>query len=158
MSPSNTTASASVRTLTPSGVFKDAAGNETPLRATVVRRVMEGWAIRREIEALEERLKALQNKLKEDFQSDGGSISLIVPGVCRLSIAQRESVRITDPDRLQAVLGAGTFQSLVRAEVAYKPEPRLIEMSADADDPLAPAIRACLSVGASTACTWRTEK
>ncbi len=150
--------SASVRTLTPSGILQDASGHQTTLRAPMVRRVMEGWAIRREIEALEERLKDLQSKLKGDFQSEGGSISLIVPGVCRLIIAQRESVRIADAERLQAVLGAGTFQSLVRAEVAYKPEPRLIEMSADADEPLAPAIRACLSIGASTACTWRAEK
>ena len=75
--------SASVRTLTPSGILQDASGHQTTLRAPMVRRVMEGWAIRREIEALEERLKDLQSKLKGDFQSEGGSISLIVPGVCR---------------------------------------------------------------------------
>ncbi|GAB4209929.1 MAG: hypothetical protein Fur0019_17340 [Tibeticola sp.] len=146
---------AAVKTARPSGYVRNPDGSEAPVRAALVRKIMEGWALKREMEELDARLKAVNAELMEAL---GEGASAIVPGVCRVNVARRESVRITDAERLAAVLGDGAFHSLVKAEVAYKPEPRLVEMSADGDEPLAPAIRACLSVGSSTVVTWRAEK
>ncbi|MEJ5234146.1 MAG: hypothetical protein WHV64_18250, partial [Geminicoccaceae bacterium] len=111
-------------------------------------------ALKKEIDELEAQLKEISAKL---IEAHGAGVSLVVPGVCRVSIAEREAVRVVDAERLRAVLG-GRFDDLVRVEVAYKVEPRLVEMACDADEPLSPAIRACLSVGRSASVTWRAEK
>lgn len=129
-------------------------GEATPLSGADIRLIMKGWEIKKRIEELEAQLKDVQSRL---IAAHGAGASLIVRGVCRASIAERESVRISDAERLQGVLGSD-FGTLVRTEVAYKPEPRLVEMAADGDHPLAPSIRACLTVSKSTSVTWRAEK
>ncbi len=134
-------------------VLRD-GGEVLPLSAAAIRLVMEGWEIRKQIEALEESLQRINGQL---IEAHGTGASLIVPGVCRASIAERDSVRIKDADRLHAVLG-DRFADLVRTEVTYKPEQRLIEMACDGDEPLAPAIGVCLSVSKSLSVTWRAEK
>lgn len=129
-------------------------GEITPLAAADIRLLMKGWEIKRRIDELEAQLKEVNARL---IEAHGAGASLIVRGVCRVSIAERESVRIKDAERLQGVLG-GDFHMLVKAEVAYKAEPRLVEMAADGDHPLAPSIRACLTLGKSSSVTWRAEK
>ena len=129
-------------------------GEVTPLAADDVALVVRGWELKRQIEELEAQLKQINAQL---IEAHGAGVSLVVPGVCRVSIAEREAVRVVDAERLRAVLG-GRFDDLVRVEVAYKVEPRLVEMACDADEPLSPAIRACLSVGRSASVTWRAEK
>lgn len=139
----------------PTGYAVERDGGEMrPLDAAAVRQLMEGWRIRREIEALDERLRAINGALAEAF---GDGVTLVVPHVVRASIACRQTLRVTDAERLRAVLGE-RFDDLVRESVSYKPEERLVEMVSDGDDPLAPSIRACLSVSESMSVTWRAEK
>ncbi len=129
-------------------------GEVLPLDAASIRLVMQGWALKRQIDELDAQLKGIHAQL---IEAHGVGASLIVHGVCRASIAEREAVRIKDAERLRAVLG-GRFEDLVRTEVAYKPEAKLIEMACDGDEPLQPAIGACLVVGKSASVTWRAEK
>jgi hypothetical protein len=129
-------------------------GEVVPLDPADVRLVMQGWSIKKQIDELEAQLKAIQEQL---IEAHGAGASLIVHGVCRASIAERESVRIQDAERLKQVLGF-RFTDLVKTEVSYKPQPKLIEMACDADEPLQPAIGACLTVGKSATVTWRSEK
>lgn len=112
----------------------------------LVRLAMQGFELVKQIDALEVRLKTIKDDLAEKL---GAGRSLIVPGVCRVSVEAREAVSISDPDRLRLVLG-DRFDNLVRAVMTYKPEPRLIEMACDGDEPLQPSIGACLKIGKST--------
>lgn len=134
-------------------VLRD-GGEIVPLAAADVRLVMQGWEIKKQIDELDAQLKAINGQL---IEAHGAGASLIVHGVCRASIAEREAVKIKDAERLKAVLGE-RFGDLVKTEVAYKPEQRLIEMACDGDEPLQPAIGACLTVGKSASVTWRAEK
>ncbi|MEO1750698.1 hypothetical protein [Thiofaba sp. EF100] len=129
-------------------------GEVTQLDAASIRRVVHGWEIKKKIEELEAELKAINAEL---IDAHGAGASLIVHGVCRASIAEREAVKIRDAERLKAVLGF-RFTDLVKTEIAYKPEARLAEMASDGDEPLAPSIRECLTVGKSASVTWRAEK
>ncbi|MEW5790010.1 MAG: hypothetical protein ACOY4L_09005 [Pseudomonadota bacterium] len=129
-------------------------GEITPLSAADIRLVMQGWELKKRIDELDAQLKEINAQI---IAAHGAGASLIVHGVCRASIAEREAVRIKDAERLRAVLG-GRFEDLVKTEVAYKPEAKLIEMAFDGDEPLQPAIGACLVVGKSASVTWRAEK
>lgn len=134
-------------------VLRD-GGEIVPLDAASIRLVMQGWQIKKQIEELKAALDEINAQL---IEAHGHGASLIVHGVCRASIAEREAVKIKDAERLKAVLG-DRFADLVKTEVSYNPEARLIEMACDGDDPLQPAIGACLTVGKSQSVTWRAEK
>lgn len=123
------------------------------LPVETVRLMLHGWEIRRQIETLEAALKEVNAKLIEQY---GAPVALIIPEHCRASIAAREAVKIKDDGRLRAVLG-DRFDDLVRTRVTYTAEPKLAQMACDADEPLSPAIRACLTMSGGKSVTWRAE-
>lgn len=129
-------------------------GKETPLDAATIRKVMEGWEVKRIMDEAKARLDAINAEL---IDAHGTGVALVVTGICRAILANRQTVKVIDAKRLEAVLG-GRYPDMVREEVSYKAEPRLVEMAMDADDPLQPAIAACLTVGESTSVTWRAER
>ncbi|RPE72515.1 hypothetical protein EDC62_0206 [Tibeticola sediminis] len=137
----------------PAGV-KIVDGQEAQLDAASVRLLIEGWRIKGEIEALQEQLDGINARLVE---AHGTGCALVATGICRASIASRSSVKIADAERLKAVLGF-RFDDLVKAETVYKPEQKLIEMACDGDEPLQPAIGACLKTAKSESVTWRAER
>jgi hypothetical protein len=47
----------------------------------------------------------------------------------------RNDIKITDPDALKETLGK-RFGDLVKTDVSYKPEPKLLDMIVDGDDDL----------------------
>lgn len=137
----------------PAGV-KIVDGQEMALDAATIRKVMEGWEVKRTIDEAKARLDAIHAEL---IEAHGTGCALVVTGICRASLASRESVKITDAERLKGVFGF-RFGDLVKTELVYKPTERLIDMSCDGDEPLAPSLRACLTVGKSESVTWRAEK
>jgi hypothetical protein len=143
---------AAVETL-PAGV-KLVDGEQQPLDAASIRLVMKGWEVKKQLDSLKEALDEINAQL---IEAHGTGCALVVTGICRASLAARESVKIVDAERLKAVLGF-RFTDLVKTEVSYKPEAKLIEMACDGDEPLQPAIGACLSIGKSESVTWRAEK
>lgn len=139
----------------PAGVCERRDGSgETPLDAESIRQVVRGFELKCEIEERQRELEAINGRLVASF---GDGANLIVPGVCRASIAERRTVRVEDAGRLQAVLGE-RYPHLVRIVTAVKPDQKLVEMATDADHPLAAALRECLSVNRSSIVTWRAEK
>ncbi|MEW6559612.1 MAG: hypothetical protein AB1412_05375 [Pseudomonadota bacterium] len=124
------------------------------LEARAVRLLLQGWELRQRIESLDTELKAINAKIGQEY---GAGATLIITGVCRATVVERESVKVLDGERLHAVLGE-RFDDLVKTTIAYKAEPRLVEMASDADEPLAPAVRECLGVASSVAVAWRAEK
>jgi len=137
----------------PAGV-KFIRGQELPLDAQSIRLVMEGWEAKRMVDEARARLDAINQQL---IDAHGAGCALVVTGICRVSLSGRMSVKVADPERLEAVLG-GRYLDLVRETVSYKAEEKLIEMATDADDPLQPAIAACLEIAESASATWRAER
>lgn len=137
----------------PAGV-KIVDGQEMALDAATIRQVMAGWEVKRQMEALKEKLEAIHAEL---IEAHGTGCALVVTGICRASLAARETVKVSDAEKLKGVLGF-RFTDLVKTEVSYKPTERLVEMSCDGDEPLAPSLRACLAVAKSESVTWRAEK
>ena len=106
--------------------------------------VMEGWALHTHIADLSEQLDAIKTKLLALMTDE----TLEVKGVCRAVAATTERVSIADAVELQNVLGE-RFSDLVKIETQYKPEPRLLQMAADADAELAAELRPTLKVATS---------
>ena len=106
--------------------------------------VMEGWALHTQIVDLSEQLDAIKSKLLALMTEE----TLEIKGVCRAVAATTERVSIADAVELQNVLGE-RFSDLVKIETQYKPEPRLLQMAADADADMAADLRPCLKVTTS---------
>lgn len=138
---------------TPRGMVK--IGDEArPLDAETAELLAEGWALKSRIAEAEERLGAINARLVAKW---GPGAACVLAGVARATIAERQTVTIRDGEGLRAALGA-RFDDLVRAEVTYRPEPRLIELAASGDEALAASVRPYLTVRESTAVTWRPER
>ena len=120
----------------------------------LVQAAMRAMELVKRIDELDEELKGLKAELAEGV---GAGRSLVVPGVCRVSVAKTTSVGIKDADKLRELLGE-RFGDLVSESVSYKPREALISMSADGDDPMAPAYRALLTVRSSTVVRITAEK
>lgn len=126
----------------------------SPAEPKLVQQAVRAWDVVKRIEELEEELKAIKEALA---QAIGAGRSLVVPGVCRVSVAATRAVTVGDADKLRALLGE-RFKDLVTESVSYKPTEQLIEMSADGDDPMAPAYRALLRVRTGTTVRITAEK
>ncbi|WP_114649123.1 hypothetical protein [Pseudothauera hydrothermalis] len=137
----------------PSGV-RIVDGQEMTLDPATVKLLIDGWRIKGEIEALQQRLDEINRVLADGFEC---GTRLFATGVCAATVVCREGVKIKDAERLKAVLGF-RFADLVKEETVYKPEEKLKEMAADGDEPLAPAIRACLTVSTGRSVTWRAAR
>ncbi|MDM7462171.1 MAG: hypothetical protein P3W95_000715 [Tepidimonas taiwanensis] len=120
----------------------------------LVQAAMRAMGLVKRIDGLEEELKGLRAELAEGV---GAGRSLVVPGVCRVSVAKTTSVGIKDAEKLRELLGE-RFGDLVSESVSYKPSEALVEMSADGDDPMAPAYRALLTVRSGTTVRITAEK
>lgn len=128
-------------------------GQERALDAASIRLVMQGWEVKKRLEALKEELDGIQSKL---IEAHGTGCALVVTGICRASLVARETVKIADAAQLKAVLGA-RFADLVKTDVSYRPEQKLLEMACDGDEPLRDDICACLVASNSQSVTWRAE-
>lgn len=140
--------------LPPAYVVMD--GVESAATEALIEAVLEGWQAKQDQDAAKARLDSANARLI-DLIDGAYPASIVVPGVCRASYSVRQTVKISDPERLEAVLG-GRFLDLVKESVSYKAEERLVEMASDGDEPLQPAIAACLTVTESESVTWRAEK
>ena len=130
-------------------------GDESaPLDDDSVQLLACGWALRMEIETMKDELDAINEALLE---AHGPGCSLIIPATCRASLAERRVPKVVSAEKLRTILGS-RFGDLVREEVSYKAESKLLAMAADGDEPLAPALRECISYAVSQSVTWRAEQ
>jgi len=120
----------------------------------VVQLAVRAWGLVRRIDELEEELAAIKGELAD---SVGVGRSLVVPKVCRVAVSSTRTVGVVDAEKLRALLG-DRWGDLVTETVSVKPSEKLIEMSADGDDPMAPAYRALLRVRTSTTVRITAEK
>ena len=120
----------------------------------LVREAMRAWGLARRIDELKAEFEEVKEALAQGL---GTGVSLVLTGVCRVSVASTTSVTVGDVDKLRALLG-DRFDDLVTETVSYKPTEQLIEMSADGDDPMSPAYRALLKVRQSRVVRITAEK
>src|SRR5690606_19529900 len=74
----------------------------SPAEPKLVQQAVRAWDVVKRIEELEEELKAIKEALA---QAIGAGRSLVVPRVCRVSVAATRAVTVTDADKLRALLG-----------------------------------------------------
>jgi len=130
-------------------------GSEEQAKAPekLVHQVLQAWQLLRKIEELQEQLEPMLEELRPKLLGQ----SLVIPGVCRLSVIATSTVGIKDPQKLMELLG-DDFEHLVTEKVTYKPTEKLIEMSADGDDPMAPAYRALLTIKTGSSIKFAAER
>lgn len=128
-----------------------ADGEVAVLPPDVRERIERAWALQAQIEALKAEMDAHKAMLQHLLPAGGRAE---IPGLCAATLAQRTTVTISDSTRLHGVLGA-LWGECVIEEVDLKPTPALVDLSADADSPLAAPIRDCLTVKTVTALTLK---
>lgn len=133
--------------------YKEIDRREIPLDDASLNLIQEGWGIKEKIDELKDRLMEIQDEL----MARHGRCSLVVPGLCRVSLTERQTVRVADPDGLAELLGS-RMRDLVIMRTSFHPTPKLIEMAADADDPQSSDIAACLRAETTPVVTWRAER
>lgn len=115
---------------------------------------VRGWSLKCQIDDLKYDLDIINDKLLTGI---GVGHAVVVEGVTRATLVERNTVNIESPVHLRAVL-ADRFADLVKIEVNYKPEPKLIALACDGNDELAKDIRECLTVKTTQSVTWRPNK
>jgi hypothetical protein len=141
--------------LPPGNLIQD--GQESAAPDELVAAVLAGWSAKQTADDAKTELDSCNASLVE-LMADIGPGAIVIPGVCRCTVVHREAVKITDPERLAKVLGVERYADLVKTSTSHKAEERLVEMAVDGDEPLQPAIAACLEIRESDAVTWRAEK
>lgn len=113
-----------------------------------------GWALKQQIDDLQKQLKAITDRLQASL---GAGAALAVDGVCRVTVSNRQTFKLVDPGRCEALLG-GRFADLVSTSVEYTPTDKLKEMVLDGDHPLSEGLRGCFVLKDSTSVTFRPGK
>jgi len=128
------------------------SGEAEELGGELARLAARGLELKAAIAPLEAELKELTAAIQAAVE---GGHKLELDGVGTVTLTNRQTVDINDPDRLRGVLGA-RFGDLVRETVKLTAEKRLLEMLAG--DPLAPALGECMTVATGVSVTWKPEK
>ncbi len=134
-------------------IIERETGAERNASPKLVSTALQAWNLQKQISELEAQLKPLKEALAKDLKE----ASLSIAGVCRIIVAQSTRVTVADVEKLRAVLGE-RFIDLVEVSETARPLDRLLEMSADGDDPLQSSINACLKVAKSTSVRMVAEK
>lgn len=129
-------------------------GHITSASPDLVALACDGWIIKQKIEALQKELKEITEKLENSL---GAGAALAVDGMCRVTLSSRQTVKLTDVDKCEALLG-GRFHDLVETHIEYTLTDKLKAMALDPDHPLSEGLRSCLVIKDSTVVTFRPGK
>ncbi|CQR43686.1 conserved hypothetical protein [Thiomonas sp. CB3] len=130
------------------------SGDQAQCPQDIAAQVRRAWELQHQIALKKAELDAIKAVLLH-IVPDGGSV--VLPGECIATVANRSTVSIADTGTLRTVLGA-LWTECVTEETTYKPTPALIDLSADGDSPISGPIRDCLSVSASTTLTIKADR
>lgn len=112
------------------------------------------WNTKQTVDDAKIDLDALNARLLDAY---GPGCVLEIPGQAKLTLTERETIQITDPEQLRAVLG-GRFEDLVETRLEYKLSDKLKALLADGDHPLSESLRACCAAKTSSSITYRPVK
>lgn len=114
----------------------------------------DGWIIKQKIDALQKELKTITDRLENSL---GAGAALAVDGVCRVTLSSRQTVKLMNVDKCEALLG-GRFNDLVETHIEYTLTDKLKAMALDPDHPLSEGLRSCIVIKDSTIVTFRPGK
>lgn len=103
---------------------------------------LRGWTLKRQIEDWQKELKAINDHLENSL---GAGASVEVAGVCRATVAARQTFKLTDVDTCQSLLG-GRFTDLVETSVEFTLSEKLKAIVLDPDHPLSAGLRGCVQI------------
>lgn len=129
-------------------------GRVTSAGPDLVALACDGWILKQKIDALQKELKVITERLENSL---GAGAALAVDGVCRVTLSERVTFKLDDPETCAALLG-GRFADLVDSAIQYTPTDKLKEIVFDPDHPLAAGLRACFTIKSATAVTFRPGK
>ncbi len=115
---------------------------------------LHAWEIKKELDRLKDELSRCNEKIAQAV-SPGCAVE--IPGQVRITVAERQTVKVTDADALEQILGP-RFEDLVDIRVSYRPLPKLVRMATDGDDPLGKTVRQALSFETGVTVTYRYAK
>lgn len=109
--------------------------------------VLHGAALKNEIDGLKDKLEEVNAKILAEvprWMDGNGTLHIVIAGVdCTVSL--RDSVAIADVGTLRELLG-DRFPDLVKEKATYSPEPKLVSLALDGDDPMQFAVANCLRI------------
>lgn len=109
--------------------------------------VLHGAALKNEIDGLKDKLEEVNAKILAEvprWMDGNGTLHIVIAGVdCTVSL--RDSVAIADVGALRELLG-DRFPDLVKEKATYSPEPKLVSLATDGDNPLARDVAGCLRI------------
>jgi len=127
---------------------------ETRAPARLVKLALDAWEVKKEMDRLKDELAACNEKLAQAIEP---GTALEIAGVCRVTVAERQTVKVTDADALEQILGP-RFEDLIDIRVNYRPLPKLVQMATDGDDPLGQVVAQALSIERSVTVSYRPAK
>lgn len=138
---------------TPAGQI-ERDGRMVSADADLIALACNGWIVKQNIEALQKELKGITDQLENSL---GAGATLAVDGVCRVTLSNRQTFRLTDVEKCQALLG-GRFDDLVETSLEYTLSDKLKAMALDPDHPLSEGLRSCILIKDGTTVTFRPGK
>lgn len=136
----------------PAGVL-ERDGQALHASPDLVALVMDGWALKQQIDDLQKQLRVITDQLQNSL---GAGAKLTVDGVCRATISARQSFVLSDVPKCQALLG-GRFHDLVDETVEYTLNSKLKAIVLDPDHPLSAGLRDCVTIKDSLSVTFRAQ-
>jgi hypothetical protein len=127
-------------------------GQSLPASTPIAQLAAAGWTAKQAADQAADRLKQANARL---IEAAGVGVSLVLPGACRIPIAERETAKVTDAERLRQVLG-GRFEDLVEASVSYRPTPKLLAIARDPAHPLGAIVGELLAVSTTQTVSYRS--
>lgn len=112
------------------------------------------WSLKTRLDLLTTEFNNAKARIQEALEGEG---VVLLPGVCRVTCANRTTVAIANVDALVVAVGKKRFPDLVKEKTTYAPEPKLLEIASDAAHPDHEAVLACLSSATTTSVTLRAD-
>lgn len=116
----------------------------------IKRLVKDGWVntdVKRMLDRQQERIEA------ELIKSLGMGTMARIRGLCLAFVRQHYNVKINNLSRLRVVL-AERYPDICEQEDFINETYNLVELACDADDPLAPRVRECLTITRTHSIEW----
>lgn len=129
-------------------------GSEVPAPQDLAQLCLDAWTLARDIESLEQDLKAKKQAISEALDFEG---TVLIPGTCRVNVTERRAISVANAEALRAAL-KDRFGELVVERVTFTPTDNLKGIALSATDPLHKSVVRWLKIAKSYPVTMEADK